>query len=100
MKGCSSKIHVVAFGLSIAVVAGLSMFLMGLLAAYLDVGVDVVMTYGSLYVGYEPSLIGSIIGLIYGLIDGFIFGVLIAYFYNLFMGCCGKCEKSDTDVMQ
>jgi len=72
-----------AVGLSVAVVWGLSVFLMGLISGT-GYGIGFVTALGTLYIGYAEGIMGSILGLIYGLIDGFIFGFVVAYLYNVF----------------
>lgn len=94
MSGC--KLSPVGLGLSLGVLWGLSLFVMGLLAHYYAYGHPFVAGIGTLYLGYEPSLRGSIIGGVIGLIDGFITGFLIAWLYNRFscgQCCCNKKEK-------
>jgi hypothetical protein len=45
-------------------------------------GADFVKTFGSLYVGFGPSLSGAFFGLLWGLFDGFLAGFIIAGIYN------------------
>lgn len=72
-----------AAGLSLAVVWGLTVFLMGLVSET-GYGIGFVNAIGTLYIFYGEGIVGSVVGLIYGLIDGFIFGFLVAYLYNMF----------------
>ncbi|MFQ5925341.1 MAG: hypothetical protein ACE5IE_05035, partial [Dehalococcoidia bacterium] len=53
----------VALGVALGVVFGLYAFVIGLAAAYLDWGRGLVDVIGSLYIGYEATLVGSFIGL-------------------------------------
>jgi len=73
-----------AFGLSFAVLWGLTVFLMALISGGVGYGLGFVNALGTLYLGYGEGIMGSIYGLIYGLIDGFIFGFLVAFLYNMF----------------
>jgi hypothetical protein len=84
------KLSPLAFGLSLGVIWGASVLVMGLLAFYLSYGTAFVNAMGVLYIGYESSIIGSLIGGLFGFIDAFVGGLLIAWLYNVFSGCCGK----------
>jgi hypothetical protein len=81
------KLHPWALGMSIGLLWGLSILLMGLMAHYLEYGVEFVSSVGTLYIGYEKTILGSFIGGGFGFLDGFIMGVLIAWLYNCFSGC-------------
>ncbi len=72
-----------AVGISLAIVWGVSVFLMGLISGT-GYGLGFVNALGTMYIYYQPGIIGAIIGLIYGLIDGFIGGFVFAYLYNMF----------------
>jgi hypothetical protein len=47
-------------------------------------GVGIVYGIGTLYLGYQPGIVGAALGLIYGFIDGFIGGFIMAFVYNMF----------------
>jgi hypothetical protein len=79
-----------AFGLSLGVVWGASVLIMGLLAHYFAYGTGFVTAVGVVYIGYEPSIMGSLIGALFGFIDALVGGALIAWLYNVFSGCCKK----------
>lgn len=84
----------VALGLSFGITWGVSVFIMGLLAHLYMYGVGFVSAVGALYIGYDPSILGSVIGGIIGFVDAFIGGFIIAWLYNAFLGCSGgKCDK-------
>ncbi|MDX2346582.1 MAG: bacteriophage holin [Legionella sp.] len=84
------RLSPLAFGLSLGVIWGASVLVMGLLAFYLSYGTAFVSAMGVLYIGYESSIVGSIIGGVFGFIDAFVGGALIAWLYNCFSGCCKK----------
>lgn len=84
------RLSPLAFGLSLGVVWGASVVIMGLLAHYFAYGTAFVTAVGVVYVGYEPSIMGSLIGGLFGFIDALVGGVIIAWLYNVFSGCCGK----------
>jgi hypothetical protein len=89
MKGC--KLSPVGLGLSLGVLWGLSILILGLLAHFHSYGKPFVETMGTLYIGYAPSVKGSILGGIIGFVDAFIAGALIAWLYNLFSCCACSC---------
>lgn len=93
MSGC--KLSPVALGMSLGLLWGLSLLILGLMGHYYAYGHPFVSAIGTVYQGYEPSIKGSIIGGIIGFINAFIDGFLIAWLYNRFSrGQCGCC-KSD-----
>lgn len=95
-KSCYSKLSVCNLGAAMGGVWAISMFLLALLAAFFDVGTPIVDLMGSLYVGYDASVIGAFIGFIWGFIDGYIGGILIAMLYN-FCQCrcpCKSCQDA------
>lgn len=81
------KLHPFGLGMSLGLLWGLCVLLMGLMAHYLEYGVEFVSSVGTLYVGYEKTILGSFIGAGFGFLDGFIMGLLIAWLYNCFSGC-------------
>ncbi len=92
MTNC--RLSPLALGLSLGVIWGVSVFIMGLLAQYYSYGTGFVGAMGVIYVGYEPSIMGSLIGGLFGFIDALVGGALIAWLYNVFAKCCNKhCSK-------
>ena len=89
------RLSPLAFGLSLGVVWGVSVFIMGLVAQYLSYGTEFVSAMGVVYIGYEPSIVGSVIGGLFGFIDALVGGALIAWLYNVFSGCCSKKCSED-----
>lgn len=94
-----TKLCPVALGLSLGTMWGLVVFIMGLLAYFYTYGKPFVASIAALYLGYEPSVLGSIVGGIIGFIDAFIGGFILGWLYNMFLGCkkggtCSteKCE--------
>ncbi len=71
-----------AFAKAFAIITGLYMFGLGLVAAYSGYGSSLVLAIGSAYIGYVPSLEGSVIGGIWGALVGFILGYVSAWLYN------------------
>ncbi len=84
------RLSPLAFGLSLGIIWGVSVLMMGLLAHYFAYGTEFVGAMGVVYIGYESSIVGSIIGGLFGFIDAFVGGALIAWLYNVFSGCCKK----------
>jgi len=94
MNGC--KLSPVALGLSVGILWGLSVLIMGLMAYYYAFGRPFVDAMSTLYLGYEPSIQGSLIGGLIGFIDSFIMGALVAWLYNCFSCCKCTCCKMPT----
>lgn len=88
------KLSPVALGLSLGILWGVSVLILGLIATYYAYGKPFVAAVGGLYIGYEPTILGSLLGGLIAFIDFFICGLIIAWLYNLF-ACCG-CRKKDT----
>lgn len=93
MSGC--KISPVGLGMSLGIIWGLSLFLVGMLAYAYTYGQPFVTAVGTLYVGYVPSIKGSILGGIIGFVDAFIMGYIVAWLYNKFACCACPCVKKD-----
>jgi tetrahydromethanopterin S-methyltransferase subunit G len=82
-KFCSfNKLSPRALGLSMGIIFGLIVFIMGLAETYLGYGAGFVNLFVTLYPGFKAGFIGSIIGGLWGLVDGFVCGILIAWVYN------------------
>ena len=72
---------------SVGIGFGVAWALYVFFAALLSVtgfGAGLVQGLGTMYLGYQPGIVGAIIGLIYGFIDGFIFGFILAWVNNKF----------------
>jgi hypothetical protein len=72
--------------LSICVALGITnalvVFLLGLTTALAGWGILVVQVLSTLYIGYEPTLLGAITGAVWGFVDAFVIGILFAWIYN------------------
>jgi hypothetical protein len=79
-----AKLDVKAFGLSMGIIWGAAMFLLGLSVMLFNWGSAWVTLMSSLYIGYRPTPLGSIIGGIWGFMDAGIGGVVAAWLYNKF----------------
>ena len=86
------KICPVSLGLSLGVFWGVSIFLMGLLAHFYMYGRPFVAAVGQLYIGYDPSIVGSLLGGFIGFVDAFVMGYIIAWLYNLYSSCGKDCK--------
>lgn len=82
------KINAKAAGLALGILWGVALALLVPMAMYISVwteGLNTMISFlGSLYLGYEVSLMGAIIGAIWGFVDAFIGGYLVAWLYNKF----------------
>ncbi len=82
------KINIKALSLTVAIVWGGSILLIGLAnLIWTTYGVAFLEIAASIYPGYRgPSSFGQVIvGTLYGLVDGFIGGLIIGWLYNLFI---------------
>ena len=77
-----AKLDVKALGLTLGIVWGAALLIMGIVGMFFSYGSGFVKTLGSIYVGYQATILGSLIGAIWGFIDAGIGGVLIAWLYN------------------
>ncbi len=77
-----AKLDVKALGLTLGIVWGAAMFLLGLIGIYSSWGGGIQEIMSTLYIGYKPTFLGSIIGGIWGFIDAGIAGVVVAWLYN------------------
>lgn len=90
---CScNRLCVVSLGLAAGVVWGLSALLLGLLAWHFHHGVALVEMFGTFYIGYGPTLMGSLIGAVWAFIGAFIGGAIFALIYNACCKCCKCCK--------
>lgn len=78
------QLNVKGLGLAFGVTLALIVFVLGLTAQFLEWGGEYVDLMGTMYLGYEATIVGSVIGAIWGFIEGYIIGALLAYFYNKF----------------
>ncbi len=78
------KIDAFALALSIGIVMGAGLFLIGLGAWLFNWGTEIVRVVSSLYIGYKPTPLGSLIGGLWGFADWFIGSYIFALLYNRF----------------
>lgn len=74
-------LNVRALTLSIAILWGSSMMIMGWIAPF-GYGEEIVTVMGSIYVGYHPGFLGGIVGGLWGVADGGIAGLIFGLLYN------------------
>ncbi len=82
------KINIKALSLTVAIVWGGSILLIGLAnLIWIGYGVAFLDVAASIYPGYRgPSSFGQVIvGTLYGVVDGFVGGLIIGWLYNLFI---------------
>jgi len=79
-----AELDIRAFAISLGILWGCAVFLLGILSRFFDWGTKLVETFASLYIGYKPTILGSLIGAVWGFADGAIGGILIAWLYNFF----------------
>lgn len=79
-----NKLNVSALGLSMGIMWGAAMFLLGLINMANPWGNGITQVMATLYIGYKPTILGSITGGIWGFFDAGIGGVVLAWLYNKF----------------
>lgn len=89
-----TKLNPVALGLSLGILWGVTVLLLGLMAVAFAYGEVFVASAGAVYIGYGISILGSILGGIISFIHAFICGVIIAWLYNKFEQTC--CQHKAT----
>jgi hypothetical protein len=89
---CYCSLKPSALGMTIGLLWGLTVLLMGLAAHYYLVGQEFVTAVGTIYFGYGPTVAGSFLGGLIGFVHGFIKGAIFAWIYNCFVSCacCGN----------
>jgi len=78
------KLNVKAFGFACGLTWGLGMFLLGIIDMLTYWGDAWGALMSTVYIGYEPTIVGSLIGGAWGFVDAGIAGLAIAWFYNKF----------------
>ncbi|MBB72559.1 MAG: hypothetical protein CMF50_09200 [Legionellales bacterium] len=95
MTNDKCRICVCSLGLALGITWGLGMLITGLFGTYTGYGLGFVNAMGSVYIGFDATLVGSFLGLVWGFADAFIAGVIIGWLYNLFSHCgCKKAQSS------
>lgn len=77
-----SYISVRKFGLAWGLSFALFFFVFGITSATLGIWTEAVELCSKVYIGFEPSFIGSIKGALWGLVEGTVAGTVIAFIYN------------------
>lgn len=76
------SLNEVNFGIALGALSALWVFVLGLMAAYLNWGGEVVFVVASLYPGYDATILGSFFGAVWAFVDCFIAGFIFAWIYN------------------
>ena len=77
-----ATLGVLSIGVALGLTNALVVFLLGITTAVFGWGILVVQVLSTLYIGYEPTFLGSVTGAVWGFFDAFIGGVLFAWIYN------------------
>ncbi len=80
-----ATLGVISFGLALAVTSALLTFLLGIMATFFGWGIELARALSSLYIGFQPTFVGTIAGAVWAFFDGFVAGVMIAWLYNRFL---------------
>jgi len=76
------KLNIKAFALACAILWGLSVLVLGLLARWFGIGLAWIDPISSLYRGFSVVYLGILIGTIWAFVDGLICGAIFAWLYN------------------
>ena len=90
---CPGKLGVFALAMAIGISSGLGMLLLGLLGHFFQSGLSIITLASSIYIGFEPTIMGAIIGGLWAFVEGAIWGAIIAALYNKCL-CCPVCKAS------
>ena len=96
MDNSCAKLSAKGMGFSLGLLWAVAMFATGMIASITNWGHSFIAVMSSLYVGFEPTLMGSLIGAVWAFVDWFIGGWIIAWLYNCFSGCCPHSRSSNT----
>ena len=77
------KLDVKAVGISVGIIWSLSVLILGLMAMWFGWGMAVAEILSSMYIGYEPTILGCVIGGLWGFADACIGGLVAAWLYNI-----------------
>ena len=77
-----ATLGVLSLGVALGITNALIVFLLGITTALAGWGILVVQVLATLYIGYEPTLLGAITGAVWAFVDAFIVGILFAWIYN------------------
>lgn len=87
------KVSALALGLTLGVLWGLAMCLIGIAhAIYPEYGREFFAFMGSIYPGMssEGTLLNTLVAVVYGVVDGFLGGYVMAVVYNFFASRVGS----------
>jgi len=76
------KLNTKALALALGIISALYVFLHGIAVMLFGWGAELASLLGSLYIGFEPTILGSVIGAVWGFVDGAVAGAIIALIYN------------------
>ncbi|MDP8264527.1 MAG: bacteriophage holin [Candidatus Aceula lacicola] len=77
-----NKLDAKALGLSCGILWGGAMLFLGIFDIFSTWGIGITNLMSTLYIGYQPTILGSIIGAVWGFFDAGVGGFIIALLYN------------------
>lgn len=87
------RLSPVRFGFAMGLWWGIGMLILGWFGHFFQYGISFIQIMSSVYLGFQPTIVGGIIGGIWGFIDFFVFCFLAACVYN----CCACCKSNSCD---
>lgn len=89
-----ARLSAVALAVSLGVMCGVMMLVVGLAATYNVFGTDMMTQWATQFPGVETSVKGSFIAGAWGFLKGFFFGLILGWIYNLCLCCCTRSHCS------
>lgn len=72
----------IALGLSTGIMWGAFVAFIGFTSLWFNWGTGLVAPLGTLYIGYQATVVGALIGGAWAFADGFVGGLVLAWIYN------------------
>ena len=77
-----NKLDAKALGLSCGILWGGAMLFLGIFDIFSTWGCGITKVMSTLYIGYQPTVLGSFIGAAWGFVDAGVGGFVFALLYN------------------
>ena len=92
-NGCRCHACWCKLSLAFALANGLSILVFGLLGVFYANGTHFPTgsMMGSLYSGFQTTVLGSVCGAVWGFLGTFVFFLVTGFIYRCLQKCCNKC---------
>lgn len=88
-----SRLGVFSFAFAVGIASALGVLFLGWMGHFYGWGIGIIRIVGSIYKGFEATIVGGAIGASWAFLDGFIWALIVAVIYNLCVRCCCCCSK-------